>query len=484
MEQKMTEENQRKFEQASTLLEKVRVMLDDMRNPEVVYDKVREDVTTVEDVALIQCFYGTNATRIRATMQALEFNLWMTSRPSTWVFVECQKRKSDCAFGWLSRYGIKYVFVKMPEDSDGIMLKQPLWNIGAESCSESRLCFLDSDVVMCQSDWLDRVVSTFSDSDVVSLASHQYYQSDDRCILHETVGYRVARYGIPSGGHCGFTFGITRKFFERLGGLQPAVILDDILTYWKIFGDEVFKSFRKWTQPFVLERGMESGYNVRVGYADNMACHIWHGDMDGKYEQLVKLLCEAAVKSAEDMFESVSGKLPTWRKTPRAQALKNVIQKYNAFLSSLVGNSPTLANEFNIVDKYRFEMQKLLGIPDEKHQLYVCTVAKDGFGMSLEEMVKFRNRIEDRFKFHGKIRPIVMLFTDARFDFKANDINDVPLLNYERTDEFAQCMRSDLKYPKNAVVYYIPFGLEDFNCDIWIPDGRVDNSDGTVLCPV
>ena len=71
----MTQEIQKKIEEAPTLLEKVRVLLNDAHEPEVMYNKLPDPEETIDDIALIQCFYGTDIARIRATTQALEFNL-------------------------------------------------------------------------------------------------------------------------------------------------------------------------------------------------------------------------------------------------------------------------------------------------------------------------------------------------------------------------------------------------------------------------
>ena len=47
----------------------------------------------------------------------------------------------------------------MKPENEGIMLKHPLWNIGVANCTESKLCFVDSDVVMCNSDWIKKAAS-------------------------------------------------------------------------------------------------------------------------------------------------------------------------------------------------------------------------------------------------------------------------------------------------------------------------------------
>ena len=479
MEQ-FTPDIQKKIEEAPTLLEKVKVLLNDAHEPEVMYNKLPDPEETIEDIALIQCFYGTDIARIRATTQALEFNLQMTAKPSTWVFVECQRRKSECAFQWLKKYGVKYVFVQKRPENEGIMLKHPLWNIGVANCTESKLCFVDSDVVMCNSDWIRKAASGFDSHDVLSLASHQYYQADEKCKLHETIGYKWVSTGRVDKGHVGFTLGLTRKTFNMIGGhLEPAIILDDIHTYHKIMGDDAFKFFEEWTKPFDLTSDKKCGYNLELGYADNIACHIWHGGSDAKYDALTKLLVSSGVKSINDIFDC-SELLPAWKEySAKCMVLKQTIEKYykhvkdNEFVED--------KQPFDIVGEFRSGMKKAMGEPDEKHPLFVCTVVKDRFGLKFEDFTKFRDRVEDRFM-GAKVQPVVLFFTDCKkYDFKDEGFNVVPIKNYNPEDEFAQCLRKDLKFPKNAVIYYIPFESTNFSEKIWIPDERIDNPDGTTL---
>ena len=478
----MTEEIQKKIEEAPTLLEKVKVLLNEAHEPEVMYNKLPDPEETIGDVALIQCFYGTDISRIRATTQAMEFNLQMTAKPSTWVFVECQRKKSDCAFQWLKRYGVKYMFVQMKPENEGIMLKNPLWNIGVANCTESKLCFVDSDVVMCNSDWIKKAAHEFDSHDVISLASHQYCQASDDCKLYETIGYKWVSTGKVGKGHAGFTLGLTRKMFNLIGGqLDPAIILDDIHTYHKILGDEAFKSFESWTKPFALPPDRKFGYNIELGYADNIACHIWHGDAPSKYDDLTKLVVASGVKSISDIFDYSRGDtLPAWKtNTSRGMALSKTILKYYEHVKKyeLEDDKPV----FDIVGEYRSEMKRLLGEPDEKHPLFVCTVVKEGFGLNFDRFMKFRDMVEDKFM-GTMVQPVVLFFTDCKkYDLKDEGFNIVPIKNYNPEDEFAQCLRKDLKYPKNVVIYYVPFSLTDFRSDLWLPEGQIENLDGTIL---
>jgi hypothetical protein len=173
--------------------------------------------------------------------------------------------------------------------------------------------------------------------------------------------------------------------------------------------------------------------------------------------------------------------LPAWKtNTAKGMALSKTILKYYKHVKE-----NELAEDkrpdFDIVGEYGSEMKRLLGEPDEKHPLFVCTVVKDRFGLKLEDFTKFRDMVEDRFM-GAKVQPVVLFFTDCKkYDFKDEGFNVVPLKNYNPEDEFAQCLRKDLKYPKNVVIYYIPFNAKDFSSDLWLPDGKVENPDGTIL---
>lgn len=52
---------------AESLLERIKILLASGEYPEVVYNVVSDQVRKIEDIALIQCFYGTDIQRIRAT---------------------------------------------------------------------------------------------------------------------------------------------------------------------------------------------------------------------------------------------------------------------------------------------------------------------------------------------------------------------------------------------------------------------------------
>lgn len=478
----MTDETRAKFDAETDLLSRVKILLNEAKEPEVLYNRLDQEVETVEDTALIQCFYGTDIARIRATTQAIEFNMQMTRKPNTWVFVEAQKDRSDCVFSWLSRYGVKYIFVKTTDANDGIMLKNPLWNIGAANCTETKMCFLDSDVVMCNSDWVERCAHQLGVNDVISLASHYYRQADDTCTLSESIGHKWVSESKLGGGHCGYTLGMTRKAFKMFGGLDTALILDDIRVFHKLAGESRFKPFSKWTHSFKLDEKMATGYNLSLGYAGNVACHIWHGDDRLKYDSITKLLLEAGVDDMDDIVDYDPRKpdnLPIWRMgKARVTALRNVLLKY-------------AKSDGDMVSEFYAEMRTLRGQPDEKHPLFVCTIVREGFGLGVGDFVKFREQVESKFNPGiDKCSPTTVFFTDCtKFDFKGSGLNVLPMKELGKgKDEITKCANSkEFAKHRCSTLVYVPFdfsGWDKLNMSVWVPDELVKLGNGVGMAVV
>lgn len=485
----MTDEIKKKFDEEQDLLNKVSILLDEAKEPDVLYNKLEQEVEVVKDIALVQCFYGTDIARIRATTQAIEFNLQMTRKPSTWVFVEAQKSKSDCAFGWLRKHGVKYIFVKTTPNSDGILLKNPLWNIGAENCQETKLCFLDSDVVMCNSDWVEKCNSAFdSGLDVMSLAANQYCQADESCKLLKSIGHMWNTQKSVEGSHCGFSIGMTRKVWKEIGKLKPAVILDDLRTFHEILGQSVFAPFARWTSSFKLNNRHALGYNLGFGSTDNIACHIWHGDPGKKYEFATDLLAIAGVEDVDDLFD-VDKKtgLPTWKSgIPHIDAIKSVIKDMD--------------NIDDPREAYYREMHNRLGTPDEKHPLFVCTVVKDCFGLDFQDFVDFKTKVESAHNPGHGIDPTVVFLTDCtkfKSNFTESNINVLPLDNKiidgkAKTQSIVDICSSAISSVekgkwRGSTVMYVPFDFKDFDkleLDVWIPDAVVKLRNGVEICKV
>ena len=65
-----------RIQKSKGIYENVKMMLDEGKISEIIYgidNESRNEV--IPDIALVQCFHGTDIARIRATTTAIEFNL-------------------------------------------------------------------------------------------------------------------------------------------------------------------------------------------------------------------------------------------------------------------------------------------------------------------------------------------------------------------------------------------------------------------------
>lgn len=145
------------------------------------------------------------------------------------------------------------------------------------------------------------------------------------------------------------------------------------------------------------------------------------------YDELTKFIRHAGMKSIYEIVEwdDRSTSIPKWKSDSRSLAMRSTLKKW--YSSS---------EKVNLIEEYDRQMEAICGTPDDTHQLYVFTVVKDGFGVDNELFRKFRDGVEMKF---SRFHPIVCFFTDANLDFSANDINAIPLKDYDPDNEFAQC---------------------------------------------
>ena len=237
----------------------------------------------VDEISLIQSFYGTNPLRVSATERAL--TKLMKSMPCLfdWVFIEGQLDESRAKFKWLSEHGVKYVFVQMTEEQFKVMFKPTLWNMGVSYAKNDKLCFLDSDVWFSNLDWMDQISCCFDKYDVFSPQGYSCDENSDKCFMMKSIGMKYLTENTTKNGHPGYGICLTKDVFDKLNGFQQTLILSDIWNYARILGKEMMSPFAKWFSPNIDSIDIQ----IRFGSTENILNHCWHGERDGsKYRMM------------------------------------------------------------------------------------------------------------------------------------------------------------------------------------------------------
>lgn len=272
-----------------------------------------EQFSMLKNIAIVQSFYGLDIERISATTNALKAMVQSTTWPAEWIFVEGQEKESNCCFKWLKQYGIKHKFVKLTKQQKNLFLKTPLWNIGATISNASKLCFIDSDISFCNSSWLESVNDQFeSGVDVMSLHGFGYHENQCGISqMHESIGHAIQN-KTASYGHYGFTIGMTRDAFNKIGGFECSYILDDLLYWSKITGGRFIHNYSEWS----LNPKINDGLALKVGSTEEVVCHNDHGELKTrKYRALIDV-AKDRIRSFNDIIEYFPEKpsiLPKWK---------------------------------------------------------------------------------------------------------------------------------------------------------------------------
>ena len=396
--------------------------------------------TKLNDIVIIQSFYGNDLRRIKASTVAIVNLLKSKTKPAEWIFIEAQKSKSQCVFSWLRAYGIKYIFQKITDEQNDLFLKTPLWNIGIKQSTSEKLCFIDSDVMFANDNWLDKINEAFSTYDVISLSKYVKYGSTNKEM--PSIGYQIS-INRQSLGHMGLTFGAKRHILDIMENFDCVPILDDIWNWSKILGTTTTKSKQKWRICELPEKFMH-GIHCNVGYADNTCIHVEHGSrMRRKYAAITDIAMNQ-VKSLNDLitYDPLNPQiLPKQnRSTLIGQAIFNT-------LSKITDDRDDEHNKQVFFD----EQVNVFGAIDSEHPLIVCTTFIPAFDYKLADFIQFKENIS---KMLSQCFEFVC-FTNE--DLSKYAIDTIPLSKqYFNTREcIDECFRKDVVFPKNSSILFI-----------------------------
>ena len=174
--------------------------------------------------------------------------------------------------------------------------KESLWNIAARRLtSAEKLIFLDADLVFEDTGWLTRCCNALDQFDVIQPYSEARWLDRNGMVdmvrppssdaIHAGLKPTLRAY------HPGFGWGLTRRAFDRLGGiyelsvagnsdalfalaLRENILHDAVLSWYgakqdKTVLSESYKSYRRHA----------ASLNLAVGTPKNVTVtHLWHGD--------------------------------------------------------------------------------------------------------------------------------------------------------------------------------------------------------------
>lgn len=405
---------------------------------------IQQDMFSVKnDIALIQCFWGTDLKRLSNAVECIRQFLFSRENFKDWIIVEAQKSEDQALLRWSSQYGIKYIFKKYSDKSDGIFFKMPLWNIGAENTECSYLCFADMDVYFQDPNWPEEVSKAFQQYDILSL--HKTAASlVDPTAKYQSIGYAIKQAdetGKLEYGHGGHTLGITRQVYEAIGRFDAVNYLDDQWFWQKIIGRKMVPTGYFMT-PYQMYDGYEDGYPFKIGSTDLTLFHIRHDDEApiAKYKLAQSFSYAACKEPMEDIvYDKSTLELPVWADTPCGKLMQK------CFIDLFAGKA-----DDNILLKHSKE---LYGAIDDDHPLVIMTMFYPDYKhKDSSSVLKFKENLD--------------IYCKDPFTFVCFSTEDIPGINCIQFQRDPTLSRIDLVqkhiidnksicYPKDSTVVYM-----------------------------
>ena len=347
-------------------------------------------------IALIQCHYGTDEKRLAATRKALAIMAKSNPRPAEWVLIEAQSTGVTQQLDELaSRLGITYRFVRVPEASGGIFIKEALWNLGAKEVSGDRLVFLDSDCAMCNTSWAVHVHRAMEDFDFGSPHGFAYYGGlpdgeDDRDYRKVMVSTGQAWLTGQGNGHPGFGVFMSRAFYNHIGGLPctssaggDSWLWYMVLGHWK----RPYSLCRlPYNAPYILNIGVRPV--PRIGATRELCCHIDHGlKSDRQYQAQALLARWCTTRPFEDIRDNPDTGLPEWRGNAAGVIHRKVRQRLLDCMEGMDMDSCIIRAR----ELYDQEAEEILGPIDDDHPLIIATSLRSGDQYDADHVLMLRD---------------------------------------------------------------------------------------------
>lgn len=216
-------------------------------------------------------------------------------------------------------------------------MKEILWNYGVKKMIENdetitKICYLDSDCVFVDPYSFQEISNALDLYDVISPMRAAYYadqdDSDGKYGLLHTMGFHIAKKSDRSGWQ-GFGIGVTVSFLKQYFNYElpcSSLGFGDCIFWWLLAADKQMRQFRR--IPYnkqKLTKYILPG-NIRVGYANTILMHLYHGSVATRqYILKCRLVQRSILEPFSDLARMDNGML-CWNKTNEVKVLRDCLE--------------------------------------------------------------------------------------------------------------------------------------------------------------
>ena len=290
---------------------------------------------------VVVSYWGTSKTRMEVTAKAMKYLAQMNPMPRV-VFVEGAVN-NVYHFPSLSKCGFSYVPVSLADECfRNLFVKEILWNVGVQQILTAgvpikKLVYLDSDCAFVDQMSFQEINRALDLYDVISPMRAAYYADTDADsakygMLHST-GYNVLKAAKKSGWP-GFSVAMTTEFLAQYFNYQipcSGLGFGDCIFWYLLTARNQMRSFSRIPYSIIKLQKYVLPTTVRIGYADTVLMHLYHGSIiDRQYKVKCRLMQRAIREPFSDL--KVLGKgLLCWNDTPEVKTLRCCVENLLMF---------------------------------------------------------------------------------------------------------------------------------------------------------
>lgn len=236
-----------------------------------------------------------------------------------------------------------YVLNKTFKTESLLWHKERLWNHGARLTDADYLLFIDADVLFGHENWIQESANLLEETDVIQPYENAVWlnQYGEPEIIRPSFVQAIHRNEIPKLNyfHPGFAWGMTRDFFERMGGFFDECVSGNGDTVFALslrlnekfnrVYDWISKNQEPWftNQRYISYRKKVSELDASVNYTKCNLRHLWHGERKDRQYMTRSKLFDQVVRNNNGLDLNPEG-LIEWSNPARANVeIRNYFSK-------------------------------------------------------------------------------------------------------------------------------------------------------------
>ena len=275
-------------------------------------------IEEIIDTAIVIVNYGNDPLRLNATETAFRETLKQELNFKIY-FVECvYDGKSNYSNFIIKNKRVKHILIKGNDSNRDLWQKESLMNIGANAVKEKYILFVDNDIYSHDDRWWRKMRDKLEENEINIVHGYRISKDtkDPRLNFQSLGSEKILNYKTDLDINPGLCWGITKKFFDSMSGLNPffidgggdsGFVCEYLNTDSVMYDSYVFKF--KWFHKIYRNMSLKG----KMTCVDVDIIHVNHGEYTFRNYNTIRYAIDLLEKDIQDFLDIDKNGLLSWK---------------------------------------------------------------------------------------------------------------------------------------------------------------------------